>query len=133
MTRDLKPNGTESHAKGHGPNSVAVVLDACGTQAWQAVLVYRALPGQKFVHRQPVAFASLTKGQQTATNSQYDFSLAANNPTLGVRRWQISNRQRAAIWSNYVTQMHPVIFTKHLTLYILQWPDEKFTVMLLNG
>jgi len=62
---------------------LAVLLDAGGPQACQAVLIDGKLPGQKLVHRQRIAAAGFLKGEQAAANRGNDFGLAADDPPFG--------------------------------------------------
>src|SRR5262245_5213171 len=75
---------------------LAVLLDAGGAKARQAMLVDRELPGEEFVNSQRVAAAGLLEGEQAATNGSDDFSLAANDPPLGAGRGQIRHGERTA-------------------------------------
>ena len=68
-----------------------ILLDAGGPQASQAMLIDGELPGQKLVHRQRVAAASLLKGEQAAANRGNDFGLAADHPPFGSGRGQVRN------------------------------------------
>ncbi len=68
-----------------------ILLDARSAQAGKAMLIDGKLPGQEFVDGQRVAAAGLLKGEQAAADRGNDFGLAANNPPLGPRCWQIRN------------------------------------------
>src|ERR1041384_5342965 len=74
-----------------------ILLDARRAQAGEAVLVDRVLPGEEFFDRQGVARAGLFKRQQAAAHSRNNLGLAPDDPTLGGRRRQIRDRERAAI------------------------------------
>src|ERR1700755_2037174 len=80
-----------------GQELLAILLDAGGAQAREAVLIDRELPGQELVHRQRVTAAGFFQGKQSAANSGDDLGLTANNPPFGAGRGQIRNRQRAAV------------------------------------
>src|SRR5947209_19443689 len=71
---------------------LAVLLDAGGAQAGQAMLVDGKLPGQEFVDGQRVAAAGFFQREQAATDCGNDFGLAADHPPLGTRRGQIRDR-----------------------------------------
>jgi hypothetical protein len=71
---------------------LAVLLDAGGAQAGQAMLVDGKLPGQEFVDGEGVAAASFFQRQQPAADRGHDFGLAAYHPPFGAGRWQIRNR-----------------------------------------
>src|SRR5262245_21625403 len=81
---------------------LAVLLDAGGAKARQAMLVDRELPGEEFVNSQRVAAAGLLKGEQAATNGSDDFSLAANDPPLAAGRGPIRDGERTAVGPNSV-------------------------------
>jgi hypothetical protein len=70
---------------------LAILLDAGGPQAGQAMLIDGELPRQEFVDRQSVAAASLLKGEQAAANRGNDFGLAADDPPFGSGRGQVRN------------------------------------------
>src|SRR5436190_24245386 len=84
---------------------LAVLLDARGAQAGEAVLVDRILPGEEFLDRQRVAAAGFLERQQAAAHSGDHFRLAADDPALGARRRQVGDRQRTAIGPDYI--LHP--------------------------
>src|SRR6266700_1635597 len=79
------------------PRLLAILLDAGGAQAGQAMLVDRELPGKEFVDRQRVTAAGLFEGEQAAAHGGNDFGLTANDPPFGPGRGQIRNRQRTAV------------------------------------
>ena len=72
-------------------NLLAILLDAGGAQAGEAVLVDRELPGQEFVDRQRVAAAGLFERKQAAADRGNDFGLAADDPPFGAGRGQVRN------------------------------------------
>ena len=72
-------------------NLLAILLDTGGPQAGQAMLIDGKLPGQEFVDRQRVAAACLFKGEQATADRGNDFGLAADHPTFGSGRGQVSN------------------------------------------
>lgn len=80
----------------------AVVLDAGGPQAGEAVAVDRLLPGKEFLYCQRVAGTSLLKTEEPAANGSDNLGLPSYDPSLGVARWEIGNRQRTTIWPDYV-------------------------------
>src|SRR3954454_4875381 len=71
---------------------LAVLLDAGGAQAGQAMLVDGKLPEQEFVDGQRLAAAGLLEGKQPTTHRGHDFGLAANDPPFSSWRGQIRNR-----------------------------------------
>jgi hypothetical protein len=71
---------------------LAVLLDARGAQAGQAMLVDGELPGQEFVDGQRVTAAGFLKGEQAAANRSNNLGLTADNPPFGSGRGQIRNR-----------------------------------------
>jgi hypothetical protein len=79
-----------SNAGGFG--LLAVLLDAGGAQAGQAVLVDGELPGQEFVDGQRVTAAGFLEGKQAAANGSNNLSLTANDPPFGSGCGQIRNR-----------------------------------------
>ena len=72
---------------------LAILLNAGGAQAGEAVLIDRVLPGKELVDRQRVAAASLFEREQATAHGGDDFGLAANHPALRSRRREISDRQ----------------------------------------
>src|SRR5262249_13596685 len=76
---------------------LAILLDAGGAKARQAMLVDRELPGEEFVHGQRVAAAGLLEGEHAAPNGRDAVSLAANDPPLGAGRGQIRDGERTAV------------------------------------
>src|ERR1700759_585323 len=76
---------------------LAILLDAGGAQAGEAVLIDRELPGQELVHRQSVAAAGFFQRKQSAANGGDDPGLTAKDPPFRAGRGQIRNRQRAAV------------------------------------
>jgi hypothetical protein len=76
---------------------LAILLNASGAQAGQAVLIDRILPGKEFFDRQGVATARLFQRKQSAANGSDDFGFAANHPTLRSWRREIGNRQRRTV------------------------------------
>src|SRR5262245_26940767 len=101
------------------PRLVAVVLDPCCTQTGQAVPIDRALPGQKFVDRQLVAFTRFLEAQQAAAHGGHHFSLAPNDPALGVLWRQIGHGERTAVRPDDVAHPRPVLVIGHDTRYTL--------------
>src|SRR5579872_4298991 len=76
---------------------LAILLNAGGAQARQAVLVDRILPGEEFLDRQRIAAARLFERKKPAADRGYDFRLTANDPTFGSRRRQIGDGQRGTV------------------------------------
>src|SRR4051794_1325591 len=74
-----------------------ILLDACGAQASEAVLVDGELPGQEFVDGQRVAAAGFLQRQQTAADGGNDFRLAPDHPAFGAGCRQIRDRQWTAV------------------------------------
>src|SRR5215469_12670050 len=62
---------------------LAILLNAGGAKAGEAVLVDRKLPGKEFVDGQGIAAAGLFEGEQATANGSHDFGLAADDPTFG--------------------------------------------------
>ena len=82
--------------------SLAVVLDSCGSQPGQAVGFDGLLPAEKLINRQCVALTGFLKAEQPPPDSRNDLSLAPYHPSAGVGGWKIRHGQRAAIWPNDV-------------------------------
>src|SRR6185312_2690170 len=80
-----------------GAGLLAILLDPCGTEPGEAVLVDRELPGEKLVDRQRVAAAGFFEREQPAANRGDDFGLTANDPPFGPGRGQVRNRKWAAV------------------------------------
>jgi hypothetical protein len=93
--REMKKTGFarqgrfSSNAVGSLRSLLAVLLDAGGAQAGQAMLVDGKLPGQEFVDGQRVAAAGLFEGEQAAADCGNDFGFTPNNPPFGAGRGQI--------------------------------------------
>jgi hypothetical protein len=68
-----------------------ILLDPCGPEACQAMLIDGELPGEEFVDRQRIAAASLFEGKEAATDRRNNFGLAADHPPFGSGRGQVSN------------------------------------------
>src|SRR5262249_48011298 len=82
-----------------------VLLDPRGAQAGEAMAIDGVLPGEELLHRQGVAAARFLERQETASHSSDNLRLAADHPTLGARRRQVGNRERAAIGPDQI--LHP--------------------------
>jgi hypothetical protein len=86
-----------------GPSSdgglglLAVLLDAGGAQAGEAMLVDRILPGEELLDRQRIAAAGLLERKEPAAHGSNDLGLAPDDPALGARCRQIGDSQRAAV------------------------------------
>src|SRR5450755_745460 len=76
---------------------LAILLNAGGAQAGQAMLVNRELPREEFVDCQGISAARLFEGEQTAANGGNNFGLAANHPPFGPGRGQIRDSERTAV------------------------------------
>ena len=75
----------------------------------------RVLPGEEFLDRQRVALAGFLERQQAAADGRDHFGLAPNDPTLGMGRRQIRDRQRTSVRPDDV--LHPrAIGLSHGTL-----------------
>jgi hypothetical protein len=61
---------------------LAVLLNARGAQAGEAMLVDGILPGKEFLDGQRITRASLFQRQQAAAYRSDHLSLAADDPTL---------------------------------------------------
>lgn len=86
------------------------------------------LPAQELIDGKGIALASFIQAQQTAADRCNDFRLATDNPALGILRRKISNRQRAAIWPNDITNARPVMLCHGtLTRDPTQRPDYQVT------
>jgi len=90
-TSFAKRSRFSSNADNLGVSLLAILLDAGGPQAGQAMLIDGELPGKEFVDRQRVAAAGLLEGEQTAANRGNDFGLPANNPPFGSGRREVRN------------------------------------------
>src|SRR5581483_1781652 len=81
---------------------LAILLNARRAQSGKPVLVDRILPGEEFLDRKRIAGAGLFQRQQTATDRGDHLCLAADDPALGCRRWQVRNSQRTSIWPDHI-------------------------------
>jgi hypothetical protein len=79
---------------------LAVLLNARGAQAGQAMLVDGHLPAQEFLGGQRVTLAGLLEAEQTAADGGDNLGFAANNPASGAGRWKVGNRQGTAVGPN---------------------------------
>ena len=84
---------------------MAILLDAGGAQASEAVLVDGELPGEEFVHRQRVTAACFLEREQSAANRSDNLGFTANDPPFGTGRREVRNRKRATVWPDDV--FHP--------------------------
>src|SRR5688572_14458393 len=84
------------------PLPFAVVLDPCRAQACKPVLVDRCLPIQELVDAERIAGARFLEAEEAAAHGRNHFRLAPDNPAPGIRRWQISDRQRTPIGADDV-------------------------------
>src|SRR5882757_7714461 len=91
-----KQSRFSSNLSGFG-GLLAILLDAGGAQAGQAMLIDGELPGKEFVDRQRIAAASLLEGEQSAADRSDDFGLPANDPPFGSGCGQIRDCQRATV------------------------------------
>src|SRR5690242_9821999 len=73
---------------------VAVDLQAGDPEARHAVAVDRTLPSQELFDRQLVAAARLLQADRAVAHSGDNDGLAAHDPALGVRRWQVGHSAR---------------------------------------
>jgi hypothetical protein len=71
---------------------LAILLDAGGAQAGEAMLVDRELPRQEFVDGQRVAAASFLEGKESTAYRGHDLGLAADHPPFGPGCRQIRDR-----------------------------------------
>ena len=90
------------HLPKQGLSVYAIVLNACCAQACETMPVDRTLPAEIFLNRQFISSACFFEAEQTTANGGDNFCLATDNPTMGARRRQISNRKRTAIWTDDV-------------------------------
>jgi hypothetical protein len=102
----LSPSGCVQHSQAVARTAeglfLPILLSSRGAQARKTVAVNRALPDKEFIDRERVAAASFVQREKATAHGGYDLCLAANYPAFGPRRWQISDRQWAAIRSHYV-------------------------------
>src|SRR5262245_12057159 len=75
----------------------AILLNAGGLAAWQAVPVVRTLPGKACLDGQRVTAASLLAGQESAAHGSNHLGLAADHPAAGARRREVRHREGGAI------------------------------------
>jgi hypothetical protein len=90
-TSFAKRSRFSSNADSLGRGLLAILLDAGGPQAGQAVLIDGELPGKEFVNRQRVAAACFLEGEQAAADRGNDFGLPADNPPFGSGRGEVRN------------------------------------------
>src|SRR5216684_9201832 len=84
---------------------LTVLLNARGAQAGEPVAIDGVLPGEKFLDRERIAAARLFERQKAASHRCHDFGLAADHPTLGPRRRQIRDGERATVGPDHI--FHP--------------------------
>src|SRR5687768_2002937 len=82
-----------------------VMLDARGAQAGEAMLVDRGLPAQKLLGGEGIAAARLLEAEEAATDRRHHLRLASDDPTTGVRRGKIGDRERTAVRPDHI--LHP--------------------------
>src|SRR6185436_12472461 len=75
----------------------------------------RALPGEKLFDRQRIALARVFEAEQAAAHRDNDFRFATDDPSLGIGRRQISQRQRAAVRADHVAHARPALLLNHIS------------------
>jgi hypothetical protein len=100
-----------------------------GAQATEAIGVEPTLPSLQLLLREPVTTASFLDSDATVPDRSKDGSLAANHPSLGVRRRQIihrtcyryplrhSFRPLSLIYSDYYWQTSPELQDQFVIRY----------------
>ena len=83
------------------PTNTAILLDAGGAQAAEAISVHLRLPAQELLRGQPVAGARVAHRQQAAPHRCHHDRFARRHPARGVRRGQIGEGKHGAIWSQH--------------------------------
>ena len=76
---------------------LAVLLNARGAQASEAMLVDRILPGKKLFDGQRVARARFLKREKAAAHRGHHLCLAADDPALRTRSGKVRDRKRASV------------------------------------
>jgi hypothetical protein len=71
------------------------------SQAGEAVLIDRPLPGGEFIGREHIAVAGVFKRKHTVANSGDDLGLAMDHPSLRRSRRQIRRLRTKSIWVDY--------------------------------
>src|SRR5690606_35014245 len=72
---------------------MAVLLQAGGAQAGEAVIVDRGLPGEKFLDGQLVAVAGFLETEKSAPYRRHDLRLAADHPSSRIAGRKVGNGQ----------------------------------------
>ncbi|EGE58000.1 hypothetical protein RHECNPAF_3500052 [Rhizobium etli CNPAF512] len=99
--------------------SVAILLNARGAQACEAMAVDRRLPGQELFDRERVTLAGLFQAQQATANSRDNLCLPADHPAPRIRRRKVRDSQGAAIGADDIFHSGTYHFG-HWTLYTTQ-------------
>src|SRR5690606_13361405 len=86
---------------------VPVLLDPRCAQSRKPIFVNGSLPGQEFLHSQFIALTRFLQAEQPAANGCNYFCLSADHPSPRIGRRKISNRKRAAIWSDDILDPRP--------------------------
>src|SRR6516164_5268124 len=107
---------------------LAVLLNARGAQAGEAMTIDRLLPRQEFLDREGVARAGLFEAQEAAAHGGNHLGLPTDHPALGVARWQVRNSQRAAIRSDDVLDARTYLIGHSTLVLVLTRPGERLAV-----
>ncbi|ANG96351.1 hypothetical protein A8A54_07500 [Brucella pseudogrignonensis] len=59
---------------------VSILLDTCGPETGETMLIDRGLPAKKFLHRQGITLTCFLKAEKPTAYSGDNFSLTANDP-----------------------------------------------------
>ncbi|CAH1653956.1 hypothetical protein CHELA40_10869 [Chelatococcus asaccharovorans] len=97
---------------------LAIMLDARGPQAGQAMAIDGFLPAEEFLDSQRITLARFIEAEESASHSSDDFGFATDDPSLRIRRREIRDRQRTAIGPDDVFHPRAVGFG-HDTLTII--------------
>ena len=96
------------------------------------MLVDRALPGKKFVDGKGIALTGLLNAEKTTPNGGNDFGLATDDPSFGIPRGKIGDRERRPIRSDHVAPARSHLLFGHDTQYTLSDHRFSYSRLLLN-
>src|SRR5688572_23266430 len=101
-------------------SGAAIMLDARGAQAGQAVLVDRLAPRFELFLGEPIALARLFEREQAAAHGGDNFRLAADHPAGRARRRQIVQREGIPVRTHH----HPIVsaLLLHAPFSPRSWP-----------
>jgi hypothetical protein len=100
----------------------SIMLKTRRSQASEAMLIDRPLPGGEFIGREHVAVAGLFKRKHALANSVDDLGLATDHPSLRRDRRQIRRLRTRSIMIDYVFAIRMMRHIADTPIFILTLP-----------